>query len=410
MPSNVKKREPVLVNLPVSPEQQILATKWRLVLGSESEANGLHLCAGSCMGGAKGMQPGKRKDQAGLSGEQYLQDLDQAINYVYSSPETGERGAGLEESQLSIPLWLQKVEQLFPTQAKEILEKDFIKNAPVSRLLEYPELMEKVEPSLEMVKVILALKDRLPGEVKEAARKIVRRVVDHLLDLLKGAVTRALVGKAQRTVHTPVKSFRNIDWKRTLRQNLKHYDAPSKKLIVSEPSFFSAERKNKPWHVITLVDESGSMTDSVIYSSVLASIFSSLPSLRASLVIFDTQVVDLSSKIDDPVDVLMSVQLGGGTDITQAIRYGQNLITDARKTLFVIVSDFYEGRPEEDLLKALRDTVDGGAKVLGVAALGSDARPNYNTRFAKKMNEIGIDVVYCTPENLPEILRKIMGK
>jgi hypothetical protein len=386
----------------------LLVTKWRLILGQESERHGLSLPGFGGIqgqggqgipqlgegqgtgGGASGERKRGRKGKGsngvpGLEvGAETLRDIDQAVNFVYQPPGTEKRGADLGGSQLTIPLWLDKVSALFPRQAKEILEKDFIRSAPVSQLLDHPELMEKVEPTMDMVKVILALKNKLPDQVKSAARLIVRRVVEQLTKVLKQAVLRALVGKVQRTSHTPVKSFRNIDWKRTIRRNLKNYDSDKRQIVVTEPVFYNSERKDKAWHIITLMDESGSMVDSVIYASILASIFASIPSFRASLAAFDTQVVDLSHQIHDPVDVLMSVQLGGGTDITNAVRYAHGLVKDARKTL------------------------DAGLKVLGVAALGSDARPNFNYKLSKEMNKIGIDVVYCTPEHLPEIMVKLL--
>ncbi len=162
------------------------------------------------------------------------------------------------------------------------------------------------------------------------------------------------------------------------------------------------------WQFIVLVDESGSMTDSVIYSIVMASIFSSLPAMHTNLIIFDTQVVDLSAHLDDPVDILMSVQLGGGTDITRAVRYGRELIKKPKKTIMVIISDFYEGRSENELIHALRLVLEGGTKILGITALGFNSEPFYNVSCAKKLNKIGIDVIASTPESLPEIIAKLM--
>jgi predicted metal-dependent peptidase len=289
-----------------------------------------------------------------------------------------------------------------------VLEKDLIERSDLKDIIKNPELFEKVEPSLEMVKVIIGLKHMLPENIKNVARKIVKKVVDALKGKLKQEVERHIVGAIKRDKHTPIKVFRNIDWKQSIQKNLKHYDLNIKKLIMAEPRFFSAERRKKPWQIIVLIDESGSMTDSVIYSIVMASIFSSLPSVHTNLIIFDTQVVDLSSKLDDPVDILMSVQLGGGTDITRAVRYGQSLIKKPKKAIMVIISDFYEGRNYRDLTKALKHVLEGQTKILGIAALGYDSEPMYDRRYAKEMNGMGIDVLACTPQNLPEIIAKLM--
>lgn len=336
-----------------------------------------------------------------------LKQIDNTLNFVYE-PRKKKRGADLSSSRLSIPKWIENVKNFFPKQTKEVLEKDLIERSDLKDIIKNPELFEKVEPSLEMVKVIIGLKHMLPENIKNVARKIVKKVVDALKGKLKQEVERHIVGAIKRDKHTPIKVFRNIDWKQSIQKNLKHYDLNIKKLIMAEPRFFSAERRKKPWQIVVLIDESGSMTDSVIYSIVMASIFSSLPSVHTNLIIFDTQVVDLSSKLDDPVDILMSVQLGGGTDITRAVRYGQSLIKKPKKAIMVIISDFYEGRNYRDLTKALKHVLEGQTKILGIAALGYDSEPMYDRRYAKEMNGMGIDVLACTPQNLPEIIAKLM--
>ncbi|MBN1802462.1 MAG: VWA domain-containing protein [Candidatus Lokiarchaeota archaeon] len=336
-----------------------------------------------------------------------IQEIDQTLNFVYDTKKS--RGAGLGASNLSVPQWIENVNKLFPIQTKEVLEKDLVNKSDISLLINNPELFEKVEPSLDMVKTILSLKHMLPEKIKNAARQIVKKVVDQLIDLLKTNVEKNISGIIRRDRHTPIKVYRNIDWKQSIKCNLKHYDPNIKKLIMAEPRFFSADKKKKMWQIIVLVDESGSMGDSVIYSVVMASIFAGIPAITTNLVIFDTQVVDLSAYISDPVDMLMSVQLGGGTDITKAVRYGQSLIKNPKKTIMVIISDFYEGRAESDLTKALTHVLEGGTKILGIASLGSDARPYYNKPYAKKMNKLGIDVLACTPEKLSLIISQLMG-
>ena len=336
-----------------------------------------------------------------------LAQIDNTLNFVYHPPNQ-KRGAGLEGSNLSIPKWIENVKKFFPKQTKEVLEKDFVERSDLQVIIKNPELFDKVEPSLEMVKVIISMKHMLPENIKNIARKIVKKVVDALKNKFKQEVERHIVGAIKRDKHTPIKVFRNIDWKQSIRRNLKNYDPKLKKLIMAEPRFFSAERRKKPWQIVVMIDESGSMTDSVIYSIVMASIFATLPSVHTNLLIFDTQVVDLSSKIDDPVDVLMSVQLGGGTDITRAVRYGHSLIKNPKKAIMVIISDFFEGGGYDNLTKALKQVLEGQTKILGIAALGYNSRPMYDRRYAKEMNHMGIDVLACTPKNLPELIAKLM--
>lgn len=335
-----------------------------------------------------------------------IQSLDDTLNMVYKPDQ--QRGAGLGGSRLSVPKWLENVKKFFPTHTKEMMEKDLVKKSNIADIIDHPELFDKVEPNLEMVSTIIQLKHLLPEKVKSAARKLVKKVVDDLRNQLKSEVERHIIGAIKRNLHTPIKVFRNIDWKRSISQNLKHYNPDLKKLIMANPRFFSNEKRRKAWQIIVLIDESGSMADSVIYSVVMASIFASLPAVRTNLVIFDTQIVDLSRKIDDPVDILMSVQLGGGTDITKAVRYAQELIKRPKKTILVIISDFFEGRPITQLTNAIKHILEGGSKILGIASLGRNAKPYYNRRYARELNSLGIDVIACTPDNLPELIAKIM--
>nr|MDO8117765.1 VWA domain-containing protein [Candidatus Sigynarchaeota archaeon] len=317
--------------------------------GGSGKGDGRERQQARALGGARGTNGG------GASTEGPRRDagtLDRVLDMVYQPKHSPT--AGTSSSGLSIPKWIEHVKELFPTQAKEMMEKDLIDKSDIKDLVKHPELFEKVEPSISMVQAIIQLKHLLPNDVKMVARKVIEKVVEDLKDKLKSEYEKHIVGALKRNMHTPLKVFKNIDWKQSLHRNLKNYNPKINKLIMAEPRFFSNERRKKPWQIIVLIDESGSMAASVIYSVVIASIFASLPAIHTNLVIFDTRVVDLSDKVHDPVDVLMSVQLGGGTDITKAVEYGRGLIKNAKKAIMILISDFYEGRHEADLLKALR--------------------------------------------------------
>jgi uncharacterized protein with von Willebrand factor type A (vWA) domain len=202
--------------------------------------------------------------------------------------------------------------------------------------------------------------------------------------------------------------YRNLDLKTTLHRNLKNYDGASGKLLVDRLYFYAAERKKRPWHVIIAVDQSGSMLDSAIFSAVMASIFAELPSVRTSLFLFDTQVVDLSGQVGQPVDVLLSIQLGGGTDITQAMEYAGQLVREPARSIVVLITDFYEGRDDRDLVRQVREMDESGIRLIGLGALGYDARPSYNKTTAAKLRKVGMDILVCTPEKLAECMAQII--
>jgi Mg-chelatase subunit ChlD len=172
--------------------------------------------------------------------------------------------------------------------------------------------------------------------------------------------------------------------------------------------FYGAEKKNRPWHICVVVDQSGSMLDSAIYSTVMAAIFARLPALRTNLVLYDTEVVDMTEHVRDPVDVLMSVQLGGGNDTPRALRYATQLVREPARSIVVLISDFYEGSLESEMVKQIRDMAASGIRMIGLGALGYDARPEYNKTAAARCRKAGMDILSCTPEKLAQSMARII--
>jgi Mg-chelatase subunit ChlD len=379
--------------MPLIPSQ-ILA-RWRLVLGEDAECQGI-----------------------GTGNDEECDRIEKLIGFLFQPAEAEDnqggkrppkdRQGGQGASQLTVPEWVDQVRELFPHQVKEVMERELINRRGIHELMEKPELLEKIEPNLDLVKTLLTHKDLMNEKTRVLAHKIIEKVVEELKKKMKLQVESAITGAIRRDRHSPRKVFRNLDLKTTLRRNLKNFDAGTGKLLVDRLFFYAAERKNRPWHVIVVVDQSGSMLESAIFSTVMASIFYELPSLRTSLVLFDTQVVDLSQQVGQPVDVLLSVQLGGGTDITLALQYAGQLVREPKRTIVVLITDFYEGRNETDLVQQVRDMSEAGIRMIGLGALGYDARPAYNKQTAGKLRKQGMDILVCTPEKLADCMAQII--
>jgi Mg-chelatase subunit ChlD len=222
-------------------------------------------------------------------------------------------------------------------------------------------------------------------------------------------VRQALWGRLNKQRRSRLKVLRNLDWRRTVRDNLKHYDLQRKQMVLGALHFFSRVDRHMPWHIIMAVDCSGSMLDSVIYSAVMAGIFAGLPSLRVSLTAFDTAVVDLSDAVNDPTELLMSVQLGGGTDIGGALTYCETLVRMPTRTIVVLVTDFFEGGDPNRMLAAIRRLCESGVKVLGLAALDAVAQPAYDRNMAERCAAVGAEVAALTPQRLAEWLGRILS-
>lgn len=371
-------------------DRQIL-TRWRLVLGKAAEQHGISI-------------DGDDED---------ARRIESLVGYLFAeaagSGQAKDRQGGLDKGHaMNVPRWVDEVGQLFPREAKEVMERELINRRGLRELMEKPEILERIEPNQELVKTLLTHRDLMNEKTRVLARKIIEKVVEELKQKLKVQIEPAITGAIRRDKHSPRRVYRNLDLRRTVRRNLHNFDASSSKLLVDRLYFHAAERKSRPWHIIVAVDQSGSMLDSAIYSAVMASIFAGLPSVRTSLFLFDTDIADLTDQVGQPVDVLLSIQLGGGTDITKALQYGYQLVRQPARTIVVLVTDFYEGRPERDLVNQVKEMAQAGIRMIGLGALGYDARPEYNKTTAAKCRKVGMDILSCTPEKLADAMAQII--
>lgn len=341
--------------------------------------------------------------------------MEEVLDYLYSR-EYGEeqeirqeRRGGSEGSRLTVPKWLHQMKQLFPKQTVEIMERHALEKYEMTELLTDPEVLRRLEPNRELLKTIMGLKHMMKGEVLQLAREIVRKVAQEIMEKLEQDVRRALQGRLDRTSGSPVRSLRNLDIQKTIRKNLQHYDQEREQLVLQQVYFHSRLKRYHQWRVVICVDESGSMLDSVIHSAIMAGIFARLPMLDTRLVIFDTNVVDLSGHVEDPVETLMSVQLGGGTNIAGALSYCETLIDNPHRTLVVLISDLYEGGGYHNLYSVSRSIIESGARLIALTALDVTATPNYDRNAAANLAQMGAFVGAMTPEQLAGHVADMVG-
>ncbi len=377
----------------MSNEQENL-NRWRLILGKYASG-----------------QIGFGQDGSSL---RYM-DMEDVLDYLYSR-EYGEeqeirheRGAGREGSNLNVPSWILKMKKLFPKETVEIMERHALEKYNMTELLTDPEVLRKLEPNRELLKTIMSLKHMMKGEVLDMAREIVKKVAEEISKQLEQDMRKALFGQLDRTGGSPIRSIRNLDIKKTIKRNLQNYDTETKQLLLKQVYFYSRMKRYNQWRVIICVDESGSMLDSVIHSAIMAGIFAKLPMLDTKLVIFDTNVVDLSQYVEEPVETLMSVQLGGGTDIAGALGYCETLIENPHRTMVVLVSDLYEGGSYQNLYSVSKGIIESGSKLIALTALDMDANPVYDRNVAATLAEMGAFVGAMTPEKLAEYVGKMLG-
>lgn len=360
-------------------------TRWRLVLGEAAD--------GAC-----------RAAGCTLSGEAAA--MDAAMDWLYGRDEEGNtrgirRQGGREGSRLTTPQWINDIHRLFPKETIERLERDAIERYRIDDVVTNPEVLARAEPNETLLKAVLRTKHLMAPEVLVMARKLVQDVVRQLMEKLSRDLALAFSGVLDRRRHSRFQQARDLDFRRVVRDNLRHYDPQTRRITPERLHFFARNQRHlKQWQVILLVDQSGSMLDSVIHSAVTAACLWGLPGIRTHLVAFDTSVVDLTREVDDPVELLMKVQLGGGTDIGGAVSYAASLIEQPDRAIVVLISDFFEGASEAMLVERVRALTGQRTLVLGLAALDSEARPDYDRDMAQKLVAAGAEVGAMTPGEL----------
>jgi Mg-chelatase subunit ChlD len=362
--------------------------RWRLVLGGDAE-QGL----GCGLDGADA-----RRD--GALGYLYNREYGPGRNV---RPGTGGSRGTLDPSALTVPEWINAVHELFPRRTIERIEKDALERYQLQEMVTNPDLLARARPSQALLKAVLHTKHLMNQEVLALARDLVRKVVEQLMEKLARQVRSPFLGAVDRRRRSLLRVAKNFDARATVRRNLAHYDPEARKLFIQAPYFFSRVRRHVDrWQVIIVVDESGSMADSVIHAAVTAAIFFGIRTLRTHLVLFDTSVVDVSADCADPVETIMKVQLGGGTDIGGALGYAASLVDNPRRTIVVLITDFCEGAPIERLLAVTKALVESGVTLLGLAALDQRAEPNYDRQTAGRLAALGAHVGAMTPGELAE--------
>jgi uncharacterized protein with von Willebrand factor type A (vWA) domain len=377
-------------------------TRWRLILGRRAEqANPAFRLGDKREGDESGDAPLQRALPAGIG----LTALDRALSFVYDS---NERFGGTGDSAPYVPQWLEQMRALFNQSTLAMVQRDAFERTGLAELLLQPEIVPRLQPDVRLAATILSFKEQIPDEVKQTARDLIRQVVDELRRKLETRIVQTVIGALQRNRYSPIRSARNLDWRRTLKSNLKNY-IPERKTIIPERLYFWAnEKRYRDWQIIILVDQSGSMANSAIYASLMACIFASLQVLETHLVVFDTSIVDLTPYLSgDPVELLFSLQLGGGTDIAQAVAYGASLVKRPEKCIFVLITDLFEGGDEAALLMRLRALRESKVQVLCLLAL-EDGKPVYHKTLARQVAALDIPTVAATPNKLLELMEQIL--
>ena len=355
--------------------------KWRLILGRKAET---------------GIPSELTKEEKGM---------DKVLEALYES----ERKKGLGSTSPNVNRWLGDIRKYFPSSVVQLMQKDALERLGLEQMLVEPELLQSLEADINLVATILSLKKVIPQKTKSTAREVVEKVVRALEKKLRNPMREAIKGALSRAVRNRHPKINEIDWHKTIRANLKHYQQEYN-TIIPERLIGYGKKGQALKRVILLIDQSGSMATSVVYTSVFGAIMASIRSLKTHLIVFDTSIVDLTEQLHDPVDLLFGTQLGGGTDIHKAVSYAEKLIQTPSDTIVVLITDLYEGGNERELIKKVNAIKSSGSQFITLLALDDEGAPMYDKSLAAKFSAVDVPAFACTPDLFPELMAAAIKK
>lgn len=355
--------------------------KWRLILGKKSDPEG---------------EVGLGVAQVGMDG---------VLEALYDSDRKG----GLGASSPNINRWLGDIRKYFPTSIVQVMQKDALERLDLKKILTQPELLEIMEPDVSLVATLISLNKVMPDRTRETARTVVKKVVEDLEKRLQSPLRQAIQGALKKSVRNRRPKFNEVDWNRTIRANLKNYQ-PDYRSIIPEHLIGHGRKSQSLKEIVLLVDQSASMASSVVYAGIFGSVMASMRSLKTSFIAFDTKVVDLTSELKDPIDLLFGVQLGGGTDINQAVVYAQQLIASPLDTILLLISDLFEGGNQSQLLKKMASIKAAGSQVIVLLALDDQGAPTFDRSLATKLAALNIPTFACSPDMFPTLMESAIKK
>ena len=355
--------------------------RWRLILGS------------------------KKADGTGCKLTGADAKIDKSLDALYDS----ERSGGLGSSSPKVSRWLGDIRTYFPSSVVKVMQQDALERLNLRQMLLQPEMLSAVEPDVHLVANLLSLSNIMPEKTKDTARQVVRGVVEELQRKLTNPTQQAVMGSLNRAIRNRRPRHHEIDWNRTIRANLKHYQ-PEYRTIIPEVRIGYGRKRSNLRNIILCIDQSGSMATSVVYAGIFGAVLASLPAIQTRIVVFDTAVADLTDEAQDPVDLLFGTQLGGGTDINQALAYCQNFIQQPSDTILVLISDLYEGGNREQMLKRMAAIIGSGVQLVTLLALNDEGAPMYDHRIAEELGKMGSPAFACSPDKFPDLMSAAIQK
>ena len=334
--------------------------------------------------------------------------MSSALSALYNGDtKSGKKGRGsLSRSAPQVSKWLGDIREFFPSTVVQVVQKDAFERLGLKEMLMEPEFLAAVEADVHLVADLISLQSVMPEKTIQTAREVIQKVVDELMQRLEQKTAEAVRGAVNKAKRNFRPRFNDIDWHRTIQANLRHYQQEYGTIVPEKLIGFMRQQRRivDLDEVILCVDQSGSMATSVVYSSIFAAVMASIPAVKTKLICFDTAIIDLTEDLEDPVSVLFGVQLGGGTDINQAVAYCEKKIERPSKTHLILITDLYEGGSEKSLKARVAGLLRQDVNVITLLALSDEGKPSYDAHLAADFAALGCPVFACTPDQFPDLM------
>ena len=351
-------------------------------------------------------EPDKTK---GRPGEIILEEDDQRIDRTLSLLFDHTENDVLKRSKVRLNTWLGDIRELFPHQQTLFLQKEAIDKMGIGSLLFEKEVFDSLTPDIDLIRTILELKDQIPPDRTEDIRDLVRRYARDVEEKIRWSIENTLSHHFEKGQPTIFPRKNEIDWPKTIKRNLKNYQSDLKSIVLKQK--FGYEKKKQGFPVILLaVDSSGSMMESMILSAIIGSILAHIRTIETRLILFDHEVADLTDYLENIVDLLFHIELGGGTNIQRALNYLHTQVRHPEETYIFLISDLYDNRTDEGVYRKILELQHEGISVHCILSMDDKGSYRYNKKLATALTDAGIPCYSSSPDRFAEVLGEAVAQ
>ncbi len=336
------------------------------------------------------------------------QRMDRALSLVYNNTEN----KLLRRSKLRLNDWLRDIRELFPSQQTLFLQKEAIDRLGIDSLIFEKEIIESLVPDVALIRTILELKDQISPDRYDVVRQLIRRFADEIEEKIIWKLQNTLAQQFEKGDPTDFPKKNEIDWPKTIRKNLKYFQPDLETIMLKRKFGYQKKRHGYP-KIYLMVDSSGSMMESMITSAIIGSILSQIRTIETKLILFDHQVVDLTDHLVDAVDLLLHIQMGGGTNIRMALDYAEQSINEPAETYIFLISDLYDNQDDDGVLTRVLALKNDGVEIHCILALQDDPARSpfrYNKELAHALTQNDVPCYAASPDQFPDMLAEVLER